>query len=321
MFRKLNIKTLGIVFIVLLSVTIFIKVIDNRKGVNTLKEVLFDVDDQLITSVIIKPKMLQGKQLELKKEDNRWMVLANGEIYNGDANVIEGLINQVNGLKPLRLAAQEKSSWGKFELTDSLSTLVQLMGTKGELAKLYIGKFSYQQPKQNSMMQQNPYMQQRGIMTTYVRSGNDKEIYAVEGFLGSSANRDENAFRDKTIIKTSKANINKITFDYPADSSFTMVKNENVWMVDGVSLDSASVDGYLTDISRLNGSSFSKDKSTSFSHIIKIQLEQGNTIEVEAKLEDEQAYISSSQNIGSVFKESHDENFKKLFVSKSKFVK
>lgn len=320
MFRKLNIKTLGIVFVGLLSFTILIKVIDNRKGVNTLKEVIFDVDEQLITSVIVTPKVLQGKQIELKREGDTWKVLVNGNAYNGDVNVIESLISQVNGLKPLRFAAQEKSSWEKFELTDSLSTLVQLMGREGELAKLYIGKFSYQQPKQNSMMQQNPYMQQRGVMATYVRSSNDKEVYAVEGFLASSANRDENAFRDKTILKTRKADVNKIIFDYPADSSFTMVKNENVWMVDGIALDSASVDSYLNDIATINGSSFSKDTPTSYTHTLKVQLEQGTEIEVGAKLEDEQAYIFSSQNYGSVFKENRDESFKKLFVSKSKFV-
>ncbi|SMO80072.1 protein of unknown function [Saccharicrinis carchari] len=321
MFRKLNIKTLGLVFIGLLSLTILIKVIDNTKGVNTLKAVLFDVDEQRITSVIVKPRMFQGQHIESKKQDDGWKILANGKSYNGDANFIEGLIAQVNGLKPLRLAAQGKDSWEKFELTDSLSTVVKLMGSTGELAQLYIGKFSYQQARQNPMMQQNPYMQQRGTMTTYVRSGDDEEVYAVEGFLASSANRDVNAFRDKTILTTSKTGIHKIAFAYPADSSFTMIKNEGVWMVDGMALDSAAVDAYLSDITTLSGSTFSEDAPTSHSHQVKIHLEHGASIEVKAKLEDEQTYISSSQNLGSVFMENLDENFEKLFISKNKLIK
>nr|WP_321452319.1 DUF4340 domain-containing protein [uncultured Carboxylicivirga sp.] len=319
MFRKLNIKILGIVFSALLIITVLVTIIDHSTGVNTLKSELFNIDQAQITSVVLQPKMLNGKQIELKKEGDSWKVLSNGKSFTGDINAIEGLIRQVNGLKPLRLAAQTKERWTNFELTDSLATQVQLKGTDGVLATLYIGKFSYQQPKQN-MAQQNPYMQQRGTMTTYVRSDNDDEVYAVEGFLGSTANRDADAFRDKTIINADKANINKVDFVTP-ESSFTMVKNENTWMVNGTALDSTAVAKYLSGIAKLNGSSFPDVKPAGLTHKLTIYSNKGENIEISAALKDEDAVIISSQNTGAVFTDKKDRLFNKLFVSQKSLEK
>lgn len=321
MFRKLNLKTLSIAFVALLVITIGVKVIDNSKGINTLKGVLFDLDQEQVTSVIVQPRAMKGQTIELKKEGNQWRVLADGQNYNGDASVITGLINQVNGLKPIRLAARDKDRWEKYELTDSLASVVKLMDSNGELARLYIGKFSYQMPKQQPMMNQNPYMRPQGTMTTYVRCGDDNEVYAVEGFLGSTVNRDVDAFRNKQLVKVNKGEINKITFEYPADSSFTIVKNENVWMSDGITLDSASVANYLSAITALKGTSFTNEAPQNMTHHIKIQTGPMNTIEVQAKLEDDQVILTSTQNPGSVFKENKDRNFEKLFISKQSLEK
>ncbi len=317
MFRKFNLKKLSIIFAALLIVFVVTRLIDSSKGVNTLKAYLFEVDANDITSVIIEPKVLNGKQIELKKEGEEWKVLKDGKSYNGDANLINNLISQVNKLKPRRLAARNKDKWEKFELTDSLSSLVTLMGGSEELASLYIGKFSYLQAKQNPMMQQNPYYQRPGgTMTTYVRTGDEKEVYAVEGFLGSMINRDVDAFRNKQIVKTTKQDINKITFTYPSDSSFTMVKNEDKWMSNGMELDSVSVDKYLNSIRSLNGSSFTDENPGSFDYSVSIQDNKMKITEIKAALNADEAIITTSQNQGSIFKEKKDRNFDKLFISK-----
>lgn len=321
MFRKLSIKSLALVFLVLLAITISFKILDNSKGIDTLKPELFNVDAESVTSVVMQPKMLNGKQIELKKDNDQWIVMYQGKSYNGDANTIESLIKQVNGLKPLRLAAQDKDRWESFELTDSLASEVNLLGAKGHLATLFVGKFTYRQPKQNAMMQQNPYMRPQGTMTTYVRSGKDKAVYAVEGFLGSLVNRDVQGFRDKTILETEKTNIKKIVFEYPADSSFTIVNNENTWMANGIALDSASVVDYLTDIASLKGSAFTNENLSSVTHKAKVQLQNGITIEVSANQQNEHVYITSTQNRGTIFKDEGGKIFDKLFASRLKLVK
>ncbi len=320
MFRKLNIKTLSWVFTGLLILAVAIKVLDKQRGVNTLKSELFKIDENTITSVIVQPKMLNGKSIELKKENNDWKVISEGKSYNGDATTIERLVEQLNGLKPIRLASQSKDSWDKFELTDSLATKVQFMGAEGELSSIYIGKFSYSQPKTNPMMQQNPYMRPQGTMTSYVRYNDEKEVYAVEGFLGSSANRNADAFRNKTILKTNKTDINKIEFSYPSDSSFTIVKNESAWMSNGILLDSTSVANYLSGITSLKGRGFTDNNKTA-THTAKISISNGDIVEVSAAIENGQATITTSQNKGTVFKEGLSSNFNKLFISKKELSK
>ncbi len=324
MFRKFSLKTLSIIFAVLLVLVVITRVIDKSTGSNTLKSVVFDINTDEISSVVIYPKMLKGDKIELKKNGENWTVIEFGKSYNGDASSIQRLINQVNQLKPLRLAARKSDQWGKYELTDSLCSKVQLMKGTKELASLYIGKFSYRQAKQNlaMMQQQNPYYQQpRGTMTTYVRSGDDNEVYAVEGFLGSMINRDGNAFRNKKLVKVNKTNINKITFTYPADSSFTMVLNEDKWMSDGIALDSASVVKYLSKIQNLSASGFTDENKGAYTHTIQIQDKQMNIAEVKAYIDGENVIMVSNQNEGTNFKEKKDLNFNKLFVSQNTFIK
>lgn len=319
MFRKFNLKTLSVIFVSLLVVVVITHIVDSSKGVNTLKSELFNVDTDVVTSIIIFPKILKGGKIELKKDGENWKVMTNGKAYNGDASAINGLINQMNNLKPIRLAAQSKDSWEKFELTDSLSSKVVLKGNDNTLASLYIGKFSYLQAKQNPMMmQQNPYSQgPRGTMTTYVRADDENEVYAVEGFLGNSVNRNADGFRNKQVLKIDKSKVSKITFTYPSDSSFTMVKNEDKWMCNGVALDSVAVDGYLSKITSLRGSSFTDNAPDHFTHTVQIQDSQMATTEIKALLSGDDVVITSTQNLGSTFKEKKEVNFKKLFISKA----
>ncbi len=323
MFRKFSLKTLSIIFAALLVLVVTTRIVDKSTGSNTLKSVVFDINTDEISSVVIYPKMLKGDKIELKKDGEDWKIIQAGKTYNGDAAAIDRLINQVNQLKPLRLAARKTDQWEKYELTDSLCSKVQLMKGSEELASLYIGKFSYRQAKQNpAMMQQNPYNQQpRGTMTTYVRSGDDNEVYAVEGFLGSMINRDANAFRNKKLVKVNKTNINKITFTYPADSSFTMVLNEDKWMSDGIALDSTAVANYLSKIQNLSSSGFTDKNKGAYSHTIQIQDKQMNIAEVKAYIDGENAIMVSNQNEGTNFKEKKDLNFNKLFVSQNTFIK
>ncbi len=321
MFRKLDINKLGWVFIGLLMLTVIVKVLDGKRGINTLKPELFNIDESTITSVILKPRILNGKSIELKKDNEDWKVIYESKSYNGDQSIISGLISQLNGLKPIRLAAQSKDRWDKFELTDSLATEVRFIGAGGELAKLYIGKFSYTQAGVNPMMRQNSYGRPQGTMTSYVRYGDEKEVYAVEGFLASSANRNVDSFRDKNLLKVNTSDINKIEFTYPADSSFTMVKNEGIWMNEGIRLDSASVVNYLSGMASLRGNGFTDSNISPYTHKAKIYTGNGEQVEINAVIEAKQAIITSSQNYGTYFKEEVGLNFNKLFIPKEELLK
>ena len=322
MYRKLNIKTLAITFGVLLLAVVAVKISDSLSHGNTLKDVLFDINTDDVTTIRIYPQSEKGKEITLVKNNGKWVVKYNGATYTGNQSLISSLPEQINKLKPLRLTATKKESWKNFQVTDSLATKVVLENNGKVLAGLYIGKFSYIMSK-NQPQQQNPYMRRpQGKMNTYVRTLDDDNVYAVEGFLGMSFNRTADDFRDKTIVSVNKNDLTKLTFSYPADSSFVLSKKDNKWFVDDTPADSASVAGYLNKISNLRGRTFADTGVASFNHSVKIEGQNMEPVTVQAFVSEKGAVITSSQNKGTIFTDDDKKDIvKKLFVSKKELVK
>ncbi len=322
MYRRFSIKTLAITFSVLLVLVAGTMVYDRINHGNTLKEVLFKINPEEVTSMRISPQSEKGKEITLVKNNGLWSVKFNGVTYSGNQSLITSLPGQINGLKPLRLAATNKDSWKKYNVTDSLATKVVLEKNGKEMAELYIGKFSYIQPK-NNMSPQNPYMRRpQGTMITYVRTADDNNVYAVEGFLGMSFNRSVNDFRDKTIVSVNKNDLTKLTFSYPADSSFVLSKNDDKWFVNDQPADSASVAQYLNKISHVRGRTFADAGVAAFNHSVKIEGSNMEPVTVQAFVSDKGAVITSSQNKGATFTDDDKKEIvRKLFISKKSLQK
>src|SRR5210317_1594934 len=168
MFRKINTKVLAIIFVVLLALVVLIEIIDNRKGNRTFKSDLVEVVAGEVTSIELYPKVNNGNQIKLFKENDKWKVESEGKKYNADQAIAGQLISSLNNMKPKSVAATNKDRWEQFEVTDSLGTRVKLFNDANLLTELIIGKFSFSQPRN---------------MTSYVRLSDDKEVYGVEGML------------------------------------------------------------------------------------------------------------------------------------------
>ena len=320
MYRKLNIRLLSIVFTVLLVITVIVKLMDKKHGDRTLKSVLVELNSDDVTTVKIYPKKLKGEEVKITRQGSGWFVSDGDKQYKADTTMVMNIIRMCENLKPLRMAATKKDKWASFEVTDSLATKIVLEGDGDELADVYIGKFSYRQSK-NQMQQQNQYGRPQGTMNTYVRVGGEKEVYAVEGFLGMSVNRDIKDFRDKTVINGNTNEWNKIVFNYPADSSFVMIKQGDKWMIDGLMADSAAVVNYLRPLGRLQSSSFTDLAMNNPTYTVRF--EGGtNPVEIKASPGTDGVSITSSMNSGTVFLEAADGNImKKVFASKQQFMK
>ncbi|MCF6242711.1 MAG: DUF4340 domain-containing protein [Bacteroidales bacterium] len=322
MYKKFSIKALSIVFSVLLILVIITEIVDKMQSTNTLRDVLFTVDKTQVSALKIYPRMLNGKDILLEKQTDNWLVKYNGKSYNADTNQIKTLINTFSELKPLRYAGKDKKQQEKYELNDSLCSKVILLDKKGkELAAIRIGKFSFLQNKR--MPRQNPYMQQpQGTMISYVRLENENDIFAVEGFLSLSINQEPDNFRNRKLLSINKEKINKIEFTYPADSSFVLQQNDKEWKINESIADSASVASYLYAISNLSGTNFAKQELNNATHYLKIKTTDNKTYEISAQMLDTSSVLlTSTQNIGSVFKEKPDDNFTKIFKSKNYFLK
>jgi hypothetical protein len=323
MFKKISIKWLAIIFVLLLVLVVLVTLIDTKSVINqnrTFNSQLTDFDTSKVSLIVIYPKS-KKEVTQLIKADKEWKVTVGKRSYTADENTVKNMLNSLITLKATRVAARDKSAWSQFEVTDSAATRVQLLSGKKITADIYIGKFSYKQPENN-----NPYMQQRGTMTSYVRVAGDKEVYAVEGILAMAFNREANDFRDHTLVKSQKENLTKLVFTKP-DGTFNLSKQNNHWMLDGLLADSASVASYLSSIAWLNNSNFIDETlltATSPDYTLTIE---GDNIPQPIKIKAFRAdtangyAINSSLNEGSYFSAKASGLMDKIFVDKSKFFK
>jgi hypothetical protein len=322
MFKKINIKWLAVSFVALLAIVVIVTLIDNKATTNrnrTFNSELTSIDTSKVTAISVYPKLKKDK-IELIKTGKDWYVTIDNKKYVADENSILNILATLASMKATRVAAKDKSAWGEFEVTDSAASHVMINEGKKVTADLYIGKFSYKQPKDA-----NPYMQQRGTLTSYVRLAGEEEVYAVEGILSMAFNRDANDFRNHTLIKSENEKWTRLTFTRP-DGSYSLTKQNGRWMVDGLLADSAAVAGYFNSISWLsNGSYIDESLIQSPTASLELSIEVENLpqpIRIKAMNADTtNVYaISSSLNEGNYFSGKASGLLEKIFVEKTKFL-
>ncbi len=322
MFSKLNTKVLIGVFAVLLLIALFAMLRNNSQSAvsrnRTFESELTDFDSTAVSKIILYPKNY-AVSIELSKTDKKWFVKNEGSEYNADPGAIKSMLGSLIEMRATRIAANDKSQWEKYEVTDSLATRVQVYSGKKVVADVYIGKFSYQQPKN-----QNPYMQQQGKMTSYVRMENGKEVYAVNGFLAMTFNRQPNDFRNRSLINSSKDQWTRLSFTGPQEI-FNLTKQGTSWMIDGLETDSTTTAKFLNSLNRLNSSDFIEPSTLVSDNPVYTLTIEGENIPAPIKIYAHEAdtsnkfAISSSLNQGTYFSGGKSDLFDKVFPVKESF--
>ncbi|MBN2520057.1 MAG: DUF4340 domain-containing protein [Bacteroidales bacterium] len=315
MFKKLNTKILLIIFVIFLGAVIVVKLIEPRKE-RTFKSELVSFKEDEITSISLISKGDKDNKLYLFKEGEDWKAEQAGKVYNADAAKISNMVSQLLNLKPERVAATKRAKWADFEVVDSSSVRVIVKKGSKVLTDLHIGKFTYQNPT-------SPY-QRQGKMTSYVRVDKENETYAVEGFLRMTFNSSANSFRDNKICAANAEDLTRLTFIYPSDSSFTLEKNNNTWLVNGLPADSVKVAGFLNQLIRTSSSDFIDDQPGIIqpSHTLRIE---GNNmvapVEINAIPADSSNmyFITSSINRGTYFSGAKNDLFFRIFKGENYF--
>ena len=250
MFRKVNNKLLGFFFALLLLVVVVVFLFEGGKNERTFREVLVDIDTSAVTEILIYPKSKNHREVKLFKEANEWNVaLQNGKTAGVTSQRVTDVFTQLLAIKPKRLAARSEDKWNEFQV-DTTGSRVKIMEGSENTLHLVIGRFSFQQPR---------------TMNSFVRLYNDVDVYEVDGFLDMIFNQDESAFRDGSILNDDFNSWQQLQFDYPADSSFILIKKANKWFVNSYEADSSKVINYLRGLSRLTNTSFIDDVSTNLS--------------------------------------------------------
>jgi hypothetical protein len=261
MLKKLNTKTLLIIFAALVAVALLTRIFDSREGARTFKEELVNVDTSLVSEILLYPRQEQHKEIKFTRGGNAWTVQKENISAEADTAYVRNLLGTFSLIKPQRLAATDESKWKDFNVDDSLGTRVKFLSGGKMLLDIVVGKFSYNN------------MTRSGI--SYLRLAGEDEVYAVDGFIPMAVNQPFNEWRNKVLLRGNKEDWAKISFSYP-DSSFTLRKENGKWMTEGGELDSNKVEQYLNDLSYLTNSAFADNYSPPASPVMWLTFEGNN---------------------------------------------
>lgn len=308
MLKDTSNKKLGIVFGILLIIALVIFVSDPGSNERTFRSELVKIDTTSVTQIVIYAKNTEDTPVKLFKEDSSWKVqLENEKNASVPKSKIDNLLSQLIQIKPERLAGRGEASYNDFEVDDS-ATRVEVYEGSNKTLDLLIGKFTFQQPR---------------TMKSFVRLAEDTDVYEVDGFLSMTFNQDANSYRDQTVINDNVNNWNSLAFSYPADSSYQIVKVDNVWRLsNGTMLDSAKTETALRQLANLRGSEFVDiDEPELPLPEFKLTVIKNNNDQIEVfgyKVADK-VIINSSQNPKSYFDGNEGNLFGRVFIGIKKF--
>jgi hypothetical protein len=252
MASKFNNKILVIVLIALVGLFFLLRAIYEKRSAGNLKTDLVQIDSSLVNSILLYPSAEKGAEITFTRAGNKWKV-SKGEITaDADERSIQNIFGELVVLKPDRLVTRDKAKWGDFGVTDSLGTRVIIKQGKKTVLDLIVGKFDYQ-PGPGGY---SGYGGQYGTGLNYIRLFNETEVYIVKGFLAMSFNQTFNRWRNQIFLHTNKNDINLLTFEYPADSGFVAMISDSVWIIEGITADSALMATYLNSLVQKSNTQF-----------------------------------------------------------------
>jgi hypothetical protein len=317
--KFLNTKTLIILLVILGGIYLITKL--TEKEDRTFRSEMVTIDSADVTKIVILPKLgSDGQEVIITKTGYEWKLESEGKTYKADPSSIKNVLAELMRMKSERVAAVDESKWNEYEVSDSTGTRIQLFKNKKMITDLYVGKFDYSQPKGP----QNPYQQNRGKMSTYVRPAEDMEVYVVDGFIKMSIQPSVNAYRDKTLFASNKDDLTKITFNYSTFDNFVLSKEEGKWFLNGIPTDSTKTVRYLNKLARVTSSNFIDEvEPLSNSPAFQVKIEGNNILPVELKAfpadSTNKFVITSSRVPDAKYSGLKAGLFDRIFVDRSEF--
>ncbi|MCU0371323.1 MAG: DUF4340 domain-containing protein, partial [Bacteroidales bacterium] len=279
MFKKFSSGLLIIILAVLMIAYLIVRY--SKSDERTFKDKILTFDETAITQILIKDPKSEQEVVDLRLNGDKWIIKDGSREYTADTNTVKNIIKQLSSLSTKRYAGKGTDAWAKYEVTDTSAALVTLMAGDKNIAEIYIGKFSYSMPK--DQQQQMMSRQQRGDMTTYVRLADEKDVYAVDGYLKMSVRGTTDAYRYRNLSGVNPNDITRIIIEQPGDRK-VLENQDGKWLLNGMPADSASTAKFRSTVARLTGSKFTDQEpgQSMLSHSLLIEGNNFTPVEIHA---------------------------------------
>jgi len=313
-----NIKnsTLLVIFGVLALLAVIFYLYDSKKGERSFRSELFTIDSVKVSKFTIYPKTGKKLPLVLAGSGKNWTITSGNKTYPADTSVVYQVISSLISAKPERVAGTDKASWKEFELTDSSSARIVVEQGKDVVADFRVGKLSY------SMGARGYNGRQGMVIKSHIRVAGDDRVYVVDGFISMLFGDEASAYRNRILCRFNRAQVNKLTFTCPGDSSFILLKQDNKWMMGDKPADSAAVVNYIGSLANLFNGEFAdeKDIPLTFPFTLKIEGSNFTALELQGSASEEakRYFVKSSMN-PAVFGGVTPTLFRQVFPGKGKF--
>lgn len=263
-----------------------------------------NIDTTAVTSISIKD---EGTTFSIQKEGSDWKInTADDKIYTAQASKVKSALTELMNLKAARVASRKEEKWADFQVDSSGLNVQVFEGDKNSL-DLIIGRFGVKN------------MQARQFQT-YVRLSEQPEVFVCENFFGASFPSKVEDFRDNRLTRLEKDQINNIAFNYPADSSFTLNKQDAKWFIQDTEVDSASVAGYLNKIWNATSRSFDNEAINNSNPLYTLTIgTESEQVAINAFQNGDKWLLNSSQNPEAYFADTT--LLRNIFIGKSKLIK
>jgi hypothetical protein len=213
--------------------------------------------------------------VRLERQNNSWTVVPSDTSASFPASLeaVDRLLSSLPTLQVDAVVTRQEDKHPRYGV-DSTGTSVTMFGEGGErLGQLIVGRTRIRRPQSGGQGQSRMrrMRRRRGTPITYVRSSDRPDVYSVEQSLQAIASRSVEDWRDKMIWDVDRADIQRVDFTFPGDSSFTMRRpsardtasavGPSTWVSAGDTLSSRKVSSALRPLAPLEADGFATGRS------------------------------------------------------------
>jgi len=232
-------KTLGIIFVSLAALFAFTQAIHTSERSEIFQGKLVEVDTAAVDRLQIMTAT-DTTVINLQKDRASWKLKTATKNYEADAGKIERALAALNDLSITSVVTRNPEKHSRYKV-DSTGTIVTLYEGETKLEEIYIGA---------------PQIIGRQEFNTYVRKQGSDDVFAVEGFLSSRFSTEQDSWRDKNVWNLDENMVTRVDFEFPGDSSFSMIKSGDEWISDEDTLKSSDANSLLSRLTNVNATGF-----------------------------------------------------------------